>query len=291
MLIFLWQDNNAVIGKLSPGCPPHLPLFVYRVPPPLSYNRLTGAFPLVVSTVHSIHLPSDVIERNRRRPRVTSTNARNVGPIFGDNWRLKLFIPLAIDLYNHYMNGADLANQRRSHLTTQRKHNVRTWRPLFYWLLDITLTNCFILWRLQARRGRTKVDWDPIEFNRALGSALLVYIPTEELREASAQITLKTIAPNRCKGVLPGIPTRVETVTDLSSVLLAKGHDMRKEGLRRECVACKWDGKASRGQLFGANQTNVEYAPKVNTRCIQCSVYLCRKGKCWERYHNSKKAY
>jgi hypothetical protein len=41
------------------------------------------------------------------------------------------------------------------------------------------------------------------------------------------------------RGVLPGILTMMEEVIDLSSVLLARGHDMRKEGLRRECVTCK----------------------------------------------------
>jgi hypothetical protein len=37
------------------------------------------------------------------------------------------------------MNGADVANQRRKHITTQRKANKRTWRPLFFWLLDMVL--------------------------------------------------------------------------------------------------------------------------------------------------------
>jgi hypothetical protein len=83
------------------------------------------------------------------------------------------------------------------------------------------------------------------------------------------------IAPSRCRGVLPGILSKVEAVTDLRSVLLARGHDMRKEeGTRRECIGCKYDGKASRGQLFGADLTNVEYVSKVNTRCVQCNVYL-----------------
>jgi len=195
------------------------------------------------------------------------------------------------------MNGADIANQRRSHLTTQRKGNKRTWRPLFYWLLDITLTNCYILWRLQVRRKDSKLNWDPVEFNRTLGSALLVHDPTNhDLQQSSStsdRVILKTITPNRCRGVLPGIPSRVEAVTDLKSVLLARGHDMYVEpSLRRECIGCKYDGKASRGvRQVGVDLTNVEWARTVNTRCLQCNVYLCRKGKCWERYHNSKKAY
>jgi hypothetical protein len=73
---------------------------------------------LGVSTVHSIHLSKDVVEHLRRRLRVIFSNARNVGSMFKNSFRLKLFIPLAIDLYNHHVNGADIANQRRSHLTT-----------------------------------------------------------------------------------------------------------------------------------------------------------------------------
>jgi hypothetical protein len=143
-----------------------------------------GALLLVIFTVHSIYLLIDVVERLRRRSRVSFTNARNVGEVFGIAFRLKLFIPLVIDLYNYHMNGADVTNQRRSYLITQRKYNVRTWRPFFYWLLDIILTNCFILWRLQIRRGATKVDWDSVEFNRALGSVLLVHIlANDDLRE------------------------------------------------------------------------------------------------------------
>jgi len=323
VLVFLWQDNNAVIGKI------------------LSFNifnriRLTGVF-LVMSTVHSIHLPEDVIERLRRRPKATSTNAKNVREVFSYNVRLNLFIPVAIDAYNHHMNGVDVANQRRKHLTTQRKHIQRIWRPLFHWLLDITLTNCFLLWRLQARRKDPKVDWDPVEFNRYLASALFVYDPKDnnllkasqgvteavfqeateafgeaieevfqETAEASQEVaetslnvrkekTYKTIAPQRCRGVLLGIPSKVEAVTDMKSITLAKGHDMQKGDYRRECVGCKIDGKTSRGatsereRQFGTDLTNVEFAKKVNTMCLQCNVYLCKGGRCWERYHNSKK--
>jgi hypothetical protein len=94
---------------------------------------------------------------------------------------------------------------------------------------------------------------------------------------STAVTKLKAIAPNRCRETFPGIPSAVEAATDLKLVLLARGHIMCKgEGTRRECVGCKYEGKASRGQLvFGTERTNVEFANKVNTRCVQCNVYLC----------------
>jgi hypothetical protein len=63
MLVFLWQDNNSVIGKI-PGGLPNRPTH-----PTSSPARLTShPPPRVMSTVYFIHLPIDVIERLRRRP-------------------------------------------------------------------------------------------------------------------------------------------------------------------------------------------------------------------------------
>jgi hypothetical protein len=90
-------------------------------------------------------------------------------------------------------------------------------------------------------------------------------------------IKLKAIVPNRCREAFPGIPSVIKAATDLKLVLLARGHTMCKgEGTRRECVSCKDEGKASRDQLvFDAERTSVEFASKVNTRCVQCNIYLC----------------
>ncbi len=65
---------------------------------------------LVILTVHSIYLPTNVVLYLRRRLKVIFSNTRNIRFIFEDNVRLKIFISLAIDLYNHYMNGVDVIN-------------------------------------------------------------------------------------------------------------------------------------------------------------------------------------
>jgi hypothetical protein len=46
-------------------------------------------------------------------------------------------IPMAIDDYNHFMGGVDIADQLRAGFSTQQR-GVKPWRPLFYWLLDST---------------------------------------------------------------------------------------------------------------------------------------------------------
>jgi hypothetical protein len=82
---FLWQDNNAVLG---------------------------------ITTAYCLH---QVVQRWRKRPSETLTNARIVRPVFGDAVRKFLWIPKVIDEYNHNMNGVDHANQLRSTMTVNRR--------------------------------------------------------------------------------------------------------------------------------------------------------------------------
>jgi hypothetical protein len=98
----------------------------------------------------------------------------------------------------------------------------------------------------------------------------LVYdLAQESVAPSPAKTLLKTIVSNRYKGVFPGIPMKVEKVTDLRLLLVTRKHDMRTEASPRECVNCKIDGKASRGvRQVDADLTNVEFARTVNTRCL-----------------------
>ena len=75
------------------------------------------------------------IVRQRRRPAKTSTNARTSRMVFGDAVVKDLAIPDYIDMYNHFMNGVDIADQLRSYYNTQKSH-WKSWKALwhFYWI-------------------------------------------------------------------------------------------------------------------------------------------------------------
>ena len=84
-LIFVWQDNNAV---------------------------------LAITSAHSVHRGNDdTVLRLRRRPKATSTNAAMSRPVFEGQSTKELRIPKAIDDYNHGMNGIDTASQLRGGFT------------------------------------------------------------------------------------------------------------------------------------------------------------------------------
>jgi Transposase IS4 len=88
-LCMLWQDNNAVLV-------------------------MTTAF-----------RPTDTIEKLRKRPSLTSTNAYVVRPVFSDLYLKMLRIPRSINMYNHYMGGVDRNNQLRVNLTVYRAFETR----------------------------------------------------------------------------------------------------------------------------------------------------------------------
>ena len=77
-LCFLWQDNNSV---------------------------------LAITTAHSLHQPQDRVQRERKRPSSTSTNARQAYACFEEQSKKELSIPVPIDDYNRGMNGVDIASQ------------------------------------------------------------------------------------------------------------------------------------------------------------------------------------
>jgi hypothetical protein len=110
ILQFAWQDNSTVLG-------------------------MTTAFGI-----------TDVVERLRKCPKATSSNARGVLPVFAGLKTKLLAIPVAIDSYNHHMNGVDRANHLRSVFTTQRPRSYRNWLPVFKWLLDTCLNNSYLLY-------------------------------------------------------------------------------------------------------------------------------------------------
>jgi hypothetical protein len=95
-----------------------------------------------MTTAYSI---KQTTPRLRKRSALTSTNARIVRLIFSECIQKWLNILLAIDEYNHEMNGVDRANQIRQNYTIYRPQNYRVWRAQWYWILDTAATNSYFV--------------------------------------------------------------------------------------------------------------------------------------------------
>ena len=88
---------------------------------------------------------SEIVERERKRPRKTASNSIVTRKPFRDQPTKILSIPLFIDYYNHYMRGVDQANQLRVAFTTHFRRNLKEFLSGIFWCLDLVVTNSYKL--------------------------------------------------------------------------------------------------------------------------------------------------
>lgn len=54
--------------------------------------------------------------------------------------------PSVVDLYNHNMNGVDIADQHSVYYAFQRKTR-KWWRKVFFWLVETTVVNSYVIYK------------------------------------------------------------------------------------------------------------------------------------------------
>ena len=187
------------------------------------------------------------------RSSAQSTSASIIRPVFGALPRKKLPIPTPINDYNHFMGGVDTANRYRADFTTLRPKNYRYWKPLFHWLLDIVLTNSYLLAKASRTRriGESKDYYSYRRHLELLYKALIRYheVPVSEHNQISR-------------------PTRAY------------------------CAYCRknqfiWKPK-HQGRVFETDITNIKDNSRGRFRgsltkwgCAECNIPLCKIGNCW----------
>ena len=118
----------------------------------------------MLSTIHKINGNENRIERVRRQPRETSTNATKVREVFGAASKKSLPIPIVIDDYNHFMGEVDIADQLREYYAIQLSVR-RIWMLLFFWLLDTAIINSYLILKksdinISHKDFRIQLVWD-----------------------------------------------------------------------------------------------------------------------------------
>jgi len=247
-ICFIWQDNKPVAA---------------------------------ISTAYSLYRSEDRIQRLRRCPKINTENQRILRPVFQGLPFKELFIPKAIDDYNHHMKGVDQADQLRASFTCHRKQNYRTQMPLFYFLLDVSCVNAFLLWQRSSTVNATiaaKTHNTHRAFMSVVCDKLLYSNPKikENQQEESHSQPVPTVAHSRHH-------TRIQDLC-LSRCHWGKLHPpgcQRKKALKR-----KFGDDITQNTVNGASEA-ILGGSRTRTKCSKCQVWLCVKGDCWQQYHHS----
>jgi hypothetical protein len=182
--------------------------------------------------------------------------------------------------YNYNMNGSDICQQVWNKYTTARHCHRRNWWPLFWHIIDASISNCLFIYRL---KGYTDRQISHFELQERLGLQLLRN---------------------------PAAVTRVHDSTSTSSKkrssLLKRPIDEHKwtRFTKRYCVVHKpypktrGPGRRSRKatqlrnilQELHPNTTPIPSGKRKRTKqttwgCSDCGVALCKSTWCWQQHH------
>ena len=108
---------------------------------------------LFISTYHSSISAQGLqkVKRLRKRPSKTATNAATSWVPFGEDATKSLDFPVLLDGYNHNMGWVDVADQLKG-VFGEKAPVMKGWKCLWRWLFWVTITNCWVLWRLQKKK-------------------------------------------------------------------------------------------------------------------------------------------
>ena len=233
----------------------------------------------VVLFMTTVDKPGDTIIRKRRRPAKTATNSKTSWAVFGDSVEMDLPIPVFIDRYNHFMNGVDVADQLRSYYNTQRRHG-KNWLPLWHFLLDTTITNCYKITQCSPKR-----PWGEPERHPSHKAFRLKLV--DQLFEHSERIGHGPIEQKP-------LDKSVAQVSETE-------HQYVNFKVSKPCGVCKAKGrKGSRsprsrkplGQLC-SNKRRVsddkelkrpEQYPRSQFGCQTCNMFICSRSNCWQEH-------
>jgi hypothetical protein len=223
VLCFLWQDNNAVLG-------------------------ITTGFSL-----------TETVLRERKRPKQTSTSARIVRPIFGDEHRKRLYIPTVIDRYNHCMNGVDNVDQLRAEMTTNRPYETRNWHPIHHFIIDTACVNAYCSWK-RSKPFKQRI-------RRRFQSELAVELLSHPLESTAFGVT----------------PKAVDTFSNHSWTRFDK------RGFCKWCSTHPIDNDKRRRKVLGelTNQAERIRGGSTHGGCKRCNTLLCASGTCFKRFHST----
>jgi hypothetical protein len=226
-----------------------------------------------MSTVHN---GKETVITARRRPAATSSGARQIQKIFGNDVVKKLPILDFIDKYNHYMGGVDIADQLRSYFTTQRVH-CKTWKPLFHFLIDTAVINSY---RLSSYYNITGYIYGHKKFRKDLRDQLFKHSQRHRkppiLHKSSSNLIFKPIKEHKLEMLGP------KQLSCAECCQAGRKSEIAHMGRRKPLADLS--NNTTMKSRDGGEWKRRKRAPRTKYGCSVCRIPLCTAARCWDSH-------
>jgi hypothetical protein len=230
----------------------------------------------VVKGITTVHDGSGYILQNRRRLKDSSSMPKTTKSIFDiprsesdltQDYKThvsRMAMPVVRPIwdYNNGMNSVDTADQLRQDLSI-RQISRRNWLPYWFFLLEHTLINAFILWRSEVEQTMVGRINEHLRKQSVFREAII----TSLLESSSRSTTSLDVY------IYKDSPLRPVEVSQLA----ARYHIISGVLRRRQCYFCRY--KVAKDIIVE------ERIRKTYRGCLLCKLPLC--VSCFLEYHQS----
>ena len=177
------------------------------------------------------------------------------------------------------MKGVDTADQIRSYYTSLKIHR-RTWKPLFHFLFDMTVTNAYKL-SSYATNGWPKRSGHKKFFEQLVNS--LFKLSTSEPQSNCAQISMDNIQwyPVVYYGYKA---VRINEKQKTCSACFAAGRKSRVKKLSNRKPLCELSVNTTKRSRNRKDFKRPQKSPRTTYGCKLCRIPLCKDGPCWQEH-------
>ena len=235
----------------------------------------------VVLFMSTISDGREMVRRLRRRPAKTATNAASSRAIFGDSATKELDIPAFINMYNHYMNGVDNADQLRSYYSTQRVH-YKSWKPLWHFLLDTTIVNCYKIHHCIPKDSNQPRNHHS---QRAFRTRLAIQLFERSERLSGPPTSIKASLSTRVHPAAAYDHGRLERLGNKAKACVICSNAGRK--VMKMAKIRKPLAELSVNTVKTSNQVKrkrPQQTPRGIFGCRLCKIYICNHIACWKEH-------
>ena len=213
--------------------------------------------------------------RIRRRPPKIAINIKSSRKVFGDNATKALLIPIFIDNYNHYIGGVDQVDQLGSYYNTQKKH-LKTWKPLWHFLLDIAITNTYKIHHSCSRRT-TYIYYSHKDFRIKLATDLFSHserVSKGRPPPVHKPLTYYVLPDQASEHQYTTLGSKVRTYF----VCLTAGRRPPPTTMKRKALG---DLSVNVGRPRELAKKRKVSMKRTTYGYILCNIYICKNGSCW----------